>query len=73
MPPSADPRARRADAPRIAIVVDRPDWHARALAKALRALGGTPVTMRLDACAFDTGSASGLDPAFPAQAKSALL
>jgi tetrahydromethanopterin:alpha-L-glutamate ligase len=60
MPPSADPRARRADAPRIAIVVDRTDWHARALSKALRALGATPLTMRLEACAFDTGNASGL-------------
>jgi len=60
MPPSADPRARRATAPRVAIVVDRPDWHARTLSKALRVLGAAPVAMRLEACAFDTGSASGL-------------
>jgi RimK family alpha-L-glutamate ligase len=60
MPPSADPRAREAGARRIAIVVDRTDWHARVLSKALRALGAAPVATRLEACAFDTGSASGL-------------
>src|SRR5215469_15976286 len=61
MPPSADPRAREAAAPRVGIVVDGSDWHARELAKALEALGTAPVPIRLDACAFDTGSASGLD------------
>jgi RimK family alpha-L-glutamate ligase len=61
MPLSADPRAREAGGPRIGIVVDRTDWHARELAKALRALGVAPVSIRLDACAFATASASGLD------------
>jgi len=60
MPPSADPGTREGGARRIAIVVDRTDWHARALSKALRALSAAPVAMRLEACAFDTGSASGL-------------
>ena len=60
MPPSADPRAIEAGTPRIGIVVDRTDWHARELAKALRALGVAPVPMRLEACAFDTASPSGL-------------
>ncbi len=61
MPPSADPRAIAADAPRIGIVVDGNDWHARELARALRALGVTPVAMRLEACAIATASPSGLD------------
>src|SRR5215471_21805949 len=60
MPRSADPRTRAADAPRVGIVVDGNDWHARELAKALEALGVAPVPMRLDACAFDTTSPSGL-------------
>ena len=60
MPPSADPRARAAAARRVGIVVDRNDWHAREIAKALKALGVSPVPIRLDACAFDTGSTSGL-------------
>jgi RimK family alpha-L-glutamate ligase len=60
MPPSADPRTRAADVPRIGIVVDGNDWHARELAKALRALGVAPVPMRLEACAFATNSPSGL-------------
>jgi RimK family alpha-L-glutamate ligase len=46
--------------PQVAIVADGEDWHVRELAEALRALGVSPVPVRLDACAFDTGSASGL-------------
>jgi RimK family alpha-L-glutamate ligase len=61
MPPSADPRTRSAGAPRVAIVVDRNDWHAREMSKALRALGAAPVPMRLEVCAFATNSPSGLD------------
>src|SRR5215475_4695405 len=58
MPPSADPRARTA--PRVAIVIDRADWHTRELTRALRALAVAAVPMRLEASAFDTGSPSGL-------------
>jgi tetrahydromethanopterin:alpha-L-glutamate ligase len=61
MPPSADPHNRRAGAPRVGIVVDQNDWHARELMKALKALGASPVPMRLAACAFVTASPSGLD------------
>jgi tetrahydromethanopterin:alpha-L-glutamate ligase len=61
MPRSADPRAREPGAARVGMVIDRDDWHARELMKALRALGVSPLPMRLEACAFDTGSASGLD------------
>ena len=60
MPPSADPCTHAAGAPRIGIVSDRPDWHSRELTKALKSLGVGPVAMRLEACAFDTGSATGL-------------
>lgn len=61
MPRSADPLARAAGARRVGVVVDRNDWHSRELARALRALGVSPVAMRLEACAFATGSPSGLD------------
>jgi RimK family alpha-L-glutamate ligase len=60
MPPSADPRTRLADAPRVGVVIDRPDWHSREITEALKVLGVTPVPMRLEACGFDTGSATGL-------------
>ena len=60
MPPSADPLARAAGAWRVGIVVDRNDWHSRELAKALRALGVSPVAMRLEASAFATRSPTGL-------------
>jgi tetrahydromethanopterin:alpha-L-glutamate ligase len=61
MPRSADPRAIEAGAPRIGIVADRNDWHARELSQALQDLGVSPVPIRLEACAFDTGNASGID------------
>ncbi len=60
MPRSADPRPRGAGAPRVGVVIDRKDWHSGEIAEALRALGVAPVPMRLEACAFATGSASGL-------------
>ena len=47
-------------APCVALVVDRFDWHARELSKALAARGALCVPMRLPACGFATGSASGL-------------
>jgi RimK family alpha-L-glutamate ligase len=61
MPRSVDPRAIEAGARRVGIVADRNDWHAGELSNALQALGVSPVPIRLDACAFDTGNASGLD------------
>ena len=62
MPRSADPRVRNpvAASRRIGIVVDRNDWHARELAKAFRAAGVATTPVRLDACTFNTTSASGL-------------
>jgi RimK family alpha-L-glutamate ligase len=61
-PSGGDPRTVEADAPRlrVGIVVDRSDWHSRELSKALRGLGTATVLCRLEACAFDTRSASGL-------------
>ncbi|MBV8825694.1 MAG: RimK family alpha-L-glutamate ligase [Bradyrhizobiaceae bacterium] len=62
MPPSPDTlvaEPARA-APRIALVVDRFDWHARQLEKEFAARGARCVPMRLDACRFATQSASGL-------------
>ncbi len=61
MPRSADPVARAAGVRKVGIVIDRNDWHSRGLIKALRALGVSPVPMRLEACAFTTKSPSGLD------------
>src|SRR5262249_41236283 len=62
MPPSADPRRIAARVPhlRVGIVTDRTDWHARELTKALRDLGVATARVRLEACAFDTSSPSGL-------------
>ena len=60
MSPSAEPLVFPAGVPRVGIVVDRNDWHAREVSKALRALGVSPAFIRLDACGFDTGRPSGL-------------
>jgi tetrahydromethanopterin:alpha-L-glutamate ligase len=46
--------------PRLALVVDRFDWHARELTNALTARGAHCAPMRLSACGFATESASGL-------------
>jgi tetrahydromethanopterin:alpha-L-glutamate ligase len=46
--------------PSIGLVVDRFDWHARELSKALTARGALCAPMRLPACGFATASASGL-------------
>ena len=44
----------------IGLAVDRWDWHARELAKALAALGANALAIKLPSCGFDTQSASGL-------------
>ena len=44
----------------VGLVVDRWDWHARGLAKALAARGAEAFPIDLAACGFDTQSASGL-------------
>jgi tetrahydromethanopterin:alpha-L-glutamate ligase len=46
--------------PRVGLVVDNMDWHARALSRALVALGATPTPIRLTACGFATSSPTGL-------------
>jgi tetrahydromethanopterin:alpha-L-glutamate ligase len=46
--------------PAIALIIDRPDWHARQLSRAFAALGATTIPVRLEACGFDTGRRSGL-------------
>src|SRR5690349_18157392 len=44
----------------VGLVVDRWDWHARGLAKALAAHGAETFPIDLAACGFDTQSVSGL-------------
>lgn len=51
------PAARR---PHVGLVVDNIDWHARALSRALTALGATSAPIRLTACGFATLSATGI-------------
>ena len=50
-------------APRVALLVEEAggDWHARRIRQALEAHGVGVVTTTLEACAFDTRCASGLD------------
>jgi tetrahydromethanopterin:alpha-L-glutamate ligase len=61
MPRSPDIAADSAGAPpRVGLVIDRFDWHARELSKELAARRARCVPMRLSACGFATGSASGL-------------
>jgi tetrahydromethanopterin:alpha-L-glutamate ligase len=62
MPPSADPCPIDQDASRhrVGIVIDRIDWHTRELSRALRTQGVATTHIRLDGCAFDTRSATGL-------------
>jgi len=50
-----------APAPRIALVLDRPDWHAGELTKAFAALGARIVPVTLPSCAVATDRPSGLD------------
>src|SRR6266849_2985903 len=54
---AAQPAPRR---PRVGLVVDNLDWHARALSRALAALGMIPASIRLTACGFATPSPTGL-------------
>ena len=58
-PSALAPEASRRK-PAIALVIDRPDWHARQLARAFAARGATTIPVRLEACGFDTRSRSGL-------------
>src|ERR1700719_1693097 len=51
------PAARR---PHVGLVIDHMDWHARALSRALTALGATSAPIRLTACGFATLSATGI-------------
>ena len=62
MPHSPDGIARRAapPAPRIALVSDRLDWHARELVKALAAAGARATLVRLEDCRFETDHPHGL-------------
>lgn len=45
---------------RLALMVDRPDWHGRALASAFARSGAEAVPVRLSACHFDTALPHGL-------------
>jgi len=68
MPPSRKPAARPALSRfSIGLVVDRWDWHARGLAKALAARGADTFAIDLSACGFDTQSVSRL--AIPGRAQ----
>jgi tetrahydromethanopterin:alpha-L-glutamate ligase len=62
MPHSPDGIAHRAapPAPRIALVSDRLDWHARELIKALAAAGARATLLRLEDCRFETDHPHGL-------------
>ena len=44
----------------VALVTDRPDWHARKLTRALAAVGARATCVDLAACGFDTATHSGL-------------
>jgi RimK family alpha-L-glutamate ligase len=62
-PFSITARAAGSAGPRVVLFVEDGggDWHARRLREALEAKGAEVVTTCLKFCAFDTGSASGLD------------
>jgi RimK family alpha-L-glutamate ligase len=71
------PRSREAPAagrPRIALIVDRMDWHARALTRAFARLGARACPVALPDCAIETRSASGLSiPGFGASLPDAVM
>lgn len=56
-PSAPQPAAARL---RVGLVVERLDWHARALARALAARGARAVPVRLSACRIETSHAFGL-------------
>jgi RimK family alpha-L-glutamate ligase len=62
MPHSPDGIARKAaaPAPRIALVGDRLDWHARELTRALAEVGARATLVRLEDCRFETEHLGGL-------------
>jgi tetrahydromethanopterin:alpha-L-glutamate ligase len=76
MPRSADALAADSgsSAPSIALITDRPDWHARELGRAFRAFGARAACVDLAACGFDTRSRSGLQiPGFAGRLPSAVV
>ncbi len=67
-PDRASPR------PTVALIVDRMDWHARELVKAIAVHGASAVPVRLEACGFDTRHRSGLSiPGFEDRLPDAVL
>ncbi len=62
MPPSTSSLAPRPAAarPRIAVVVDRVDWHARELARAFTARGATSIPVKLPLCRIETAHPLGI-------------
>lgn len=76
MPHSHDLIASRAavSAPRIALISDSNDWHARSLAGAFAAQGAHAQVLTLPACRIDTTSANGLNlPGFGARLPDAVF
>lgn len=70
---SAEPAGERAQ-PRIALVAERKDWHARALTRAFESLGAAVVPVMLEHCAIDTTGPSGLRvPGFERQLPDGVL
>jgi RimK family alpha-L-glutamate ligase len=61
MPHLPNRLAARLPPRRLALVVDRIDWHARQLMQALAALGLTAVPVRLETCALTTQGRNGID------------
>ncbi len=76
MPPSrsAAATAPTVARPRVAIVVDRVDWHTRELARALAAQGAQAVPVKLPACRIDTMHPTGIViPGFEARLPDAVI
>jgi tetrahydromethanopterin:alpha-L-glutamate ligase len=62
MPPSAEPVLRLVEPgrPRVAIFSEARDWHARRIARHLRAMGGEPRLVHLGKCQFISAAPSGI-------------